>query len=203
MWNIENALDMENMFLGASSFDQNLCVFGEKIVADDVLIDSMFAETQCPRTENPDLSFSIPGPFCHACGEDETTAPVQSPTTAQPVPPPAGTTAPTQPSTTSEPMPTAVPQPRACFTSLAELQLAADNYMQDPTGGLTADQYGHPIGSWCVGAVESFESLFSAIRNPMMEFFNEPLSDWDVSGAFDMFSMLYVPSSTLMKGHQS
>lgn len=62
--------------------------------------------------------------------------------------------------------------------------------MQDPTGGLTAERYGHPINAWCVSQVRDFSRIFDARdRNPELEEFNHDISDWDVSNGLDFFAM--------------
>uniref|UniRef100_A0A7S3LE04 BspA family leucine-rich repeat surface protein n=1 Tax=Amphora coffeiformis TaxID=265554 RepID=A0A7S3LE04_9STRA len=79
----------------------------------------------------------------------------------------------------------------ACFLTTEELFSAVDAYLQDPSGGLTAGVYGHPIGSWCVSEITTFDDVFNAFRNPLAATFNEDLSGWDTSNALSMFRMFY------------
>lgn len=75
----------------------------------------------------------------------------------------------------------------ACFSSSEELQMAVDQYEQDPSSIIGT--YG-PIEQWCVGQVEDFSGLFAASRNPAMEFFNRDITRWDTSAATSMVLML-------------
>ena len=45
--------------------------------------------------------------------------------------------------------PTAAPCPAfgKCFTNNKELEVAVENYMNDPSGGSTCQEYGHPINN--------------------------------------------------------
>lgn len=67
----------------------------------------------------------------------------------------------------------------ACFTSRTELREAVVQYLRNPVEGTpTAETYGYPIGSWCVGRVTDFTDLFV---NSVT--FNEDISNWDMSNA--------------------
>lgn len=75
-----------------------------------------------------------------------------------------------------------------CFAENTELLEAVDNYLLDPTGGLTEEMYG-PIGDWCVGLISNFSFVFSSRRNPAAATFNEDISRWDTRGAITMQQM--------------
>ena len=73
------------------------------------------------------------------------------------------------------------------FTTRTELIAAIqDYYADDSPGSLVAQTYGHPIGSWCTGAVTDFSFLFQT--TPM---FNQDISAWDTSNADD-FSGIFL-----------
>ena len=65
-WNVTSVTNLEGMFLGAASFDQNLCAWGSRLPPDAVVTE-MFVGTACPVMDDPDLSANPPGPFCHTC----------------------------------------------------------------------------------------------------------------------------------------
>lgn len=158
-WNLQSAEDLANMFLSSTSFRQNLCSWGETLSpAADVT--SMFAETACEQTEDPDLGQFPPGPFCFNCTENIISRDNQT-----------------------------VAQPFRCFENSTELFNAVDAYLSEPSGYLTESLYGHPIGKWCIDSVLELDFLFSAGRNPNATDFNEDLSDWDVSSSTSMFAM--------------
>lgn len=100
-----------------------------------------------------------------------TTSPTMEPTVKQTLAP------------TSSPAPT--PSPK-CFTGLEELSEAVDKYVEDPTGGLTASDYGHPIGSWCITGVSDLSLLFFAGRNRKLETFNHDISAWSTGSVTRM-----------------
>jgi surface protein len=84
-----------------------------------------------------------------------------------------------------------------CIQDTSELYTAVDNYLQDPTSGaLTANQYGHPIGTWCVNQIQDFESVFDALLcNELAATFNDDISSWNVSRATMMNGMFYGATS--------
>lgn len=162
-WTMKRAKSIDSMFQGAVAFRQNLCAWGENLPS-DVVAESAFDETSCPLSgKQIDMSAVPPGPFCYSC--EISSAPTLSPTAAQ----------------TSR---------LRCFENEQELTQAVDNYMIDPTGGLTADKYGHPIGNWCVDKISKFARIFATNRNPAFKTFNEDISGWNVSSATTMVSML-------------
>ena len=58
---------MDRFLDGASSFDQDLCVWGSQIAV-NASTDFAFAGTSCPVTDDPVLDTAeTPGPFCYAC----------------------------------------------------------------------------------------------------------------------------------------
>lgn len=75
-------------------------------------------------------------------------------------------------------------QAQDCFATRAELKMAVQVYLTDPTDAFLSTTYGLPIGSWCVGAVSDFSGIFAGART-----FNEPLGDWDVSAARTLATM--------------
>lgn len=137
-----------------------------------------------------------------------TSSPINSPTRmpiAQPTRAPIAeptrnpTRRPTPSPTTSEPTesPIAEPTPRPttaaptdpivykCFEDRSELRLAILEYISDPkSGSIVARTYGHPIGTWCVGAVTDFSDLFQFQTD-----FNDDISTWDMSSAVTLNSM--------------
>lgn len=166
-WNMQSATTIESMFEGASNFQQNLCPWTETLDINVTTTDA-FAGTSCPSADDvTSLSGIPPGPMCFDCPLEGTSFPTNAPTAS----------------------PTLAP--KSCFESGLVLTLAVDDYLTDPTGGLTEEKYGHPIGTWCVGNVEDFSRIFSAARNPSAEFFNEDISQWDTSSASNMVAMFY------------
>ena len=85
--------------------------------------------------------------------------------------------------------------PQTCtnkaFTSRAELLDAVDNYMsyKKPEESEAAAEYGTPIGSWCVGAIQDFSEVFSTHRNLDARYFEDDIRCWDMSSATDLSSM--------------
>ena len=119
-WEMKNAANLRGMFQNATRFSHDLCAWGDHLPSTAVTTQA-FAGTACPRAEAPiDLTAVTPGPLCYACG---TLMPTAAPTLA----------------------PT---EPKKCFASGVELTFAVDSYLTQPDGSLTADTYGHPIGSW-------------------------------------------------------
>lgn len=54
------------------------------------------------------------------------------------------------------------------------------------------DYYSTPIGLWDVSRITNFTSIFSMLRNPMMQHnFNEDIGLWDTSNAVTMEQMFY------------
>jgi surface protein len=71
------------------------------------------------------------------------------------------------------------------FRNATELRAAVTEYLADPASESgVAVQYGYPIGTWCVGAVDNLQGLFQDATT-----FNEDLSDWDTSLVTSMQSM--------------
>lgn len=152
-WKLPALTSMSSAFFGATSFSQSLCDWADSLNS-AVAIASAFESSSCPEADNPtNMSASPPGPLCFSC-KDPTVEPSAPPSTA--------------PTTTPE-----------CFKTTPELTAALDSYLQDPSGGLTAATYGHPIGSWCTSSITSFREVFSASRNAAMATFNEDVSGWD------------------------
>lgn len=117
-----------------------------------------------------------------------------SPTTAR-VATPSPTMIITEEPTSSPVTPTPVPTPKPTesfgrpIENGASLRAAVDNYLLDPTGGLTAEDYGHPIGNWNVSLVTDFSNVFDATRlfNSESATFNEDISRWDGACGTDPF----------------
>jgi hypothetical protein len=66
-----------------------------------------------------------------------------------------------------------------CFESHLELAITLHYYLNDNSPGtIEATTYGHPIGTWCVEKVTSFENLFYRLHNA--DKFNEDISGWNV-----------------------
>eukprot|EP00977_Amphora_coffeiformis_P003598 scaffold703_cov168-Amphora_coffeaeformis.AAC.1 len=143
-WPVGDALTIQSMFESATSFSQDLCSWAGKLPTTTKAALS-FADTACETSNDPVGSV---GPFCAICASSTTVAPTVAATAS----------------------PTAEPR---CFSDPLELLRAVDNYLQDPSGGLTSNKYGHPIGS-CVD------------RNPLAASFNEDLSEWDTSASVSM-----------------
>ena len=57
---------MVQMFLDASSVNQNLCSWGSDLNA-DAGVAEMFVNTKCPSELTPNMESSPRGPFCHVC----------------------------------------------------------------------------------------------------------------------------------------
>ena len=69
-WDVSSVTDMTLMFHNASSFNQNLCSWGEHlnpslVIADDGYCGKMFEGTSCPNETNPDLTTK--GPLRFVC----------------------------------------------------------------------------------------------------------------------------------------
>eukprot|EP00977_Amphora_coffeiformis_P021204 scaffold9027_cov174-Amphora_coffeaeformis.AAC.4 len=181
-WDMSRAITIASMFENATRFRQDLCPWLNDL-ADTVRTTQAFGGTACPTAGTlTNLTSTPPGPLCFDCLGSVTAVPTPSPTTCSSC---EGSIEPTQ-------APTPAPTPfmgRACFVTALELRGAVDAYLEDPSGSLTAFQYGHPISSWCVQLISDFTSLFDADRNPLAATFNEGLSGWDLSGAITLERM--------------
>lgn len=65
-WEVGALEDARFMFHKASAFNQSLCEWGEHLSADTV-VTAAFGNTACPKTADPILTATPPGPFCAAC----------------------------------------------------------------------------------------------------------------------------------------
>ena len=84
----------------------------------------------------------------------------------------------------------------ACFTDRTELRNAISQFLNDGCSddnnckNTVVQNYGWPIGSWCVSNVTDMSLMFSDLIS-----FNEDLSSWDVSQVTDMRKMFVGASS--------
>ena len=62
-WNPSSAKTIESMFHGASSFDQDLCVWDERL-PESVALQSAFHDSACPALGDPVRGS---GPYCTVC----------------------------------------------------------------------------------------------------------------------------------------
>ena len=65
-WNVEGLKYMDEMFMDASSFQQDLCSWGPQMDPESVVTDA-FRNTACPNASDPILESDPPTPFCFAC----------------------------------------------------------------------------------------------------------------------------------------
>ena len=84
----------------------------------------------------------------------------------------------------------------ACFTDRTELQRAISQFLKDGCSddnncdNTVVQNYGWPIGSWCVSNVTSMTDMFLDASS-----FNQDLSSWDVSQVTNMSWMFSAASS--------
>lgn len=83
---------------------------------------------------------------------------------------------------------------RECFQTTEELQAAVLAYLKDPTpNSEIAQEYGYPIGGWCVSNITDFNHIFSHYGRDesrhLYQEFNEPLDGWDTSSAVSFEGM--------------
>ena len=77
-----------------------------------------------------------------------------------------------------------------CFADRNELKAAVDRYVKDVCSAVAtlcrdlSDEYGWPIGYWCVGKVTDMSDLFKDLSK-----FNEDISGWEVGNVTNMRSM--------------
>ena len=84
------------------------------------------------------------------------------------------------------------PFPSKFFESTEELYEAVDAYLDnDSPTSVTAQVYGHPIGTWQVGRLANFSHVFDADRNAAAGNFIADLSGWDTSRATTMRFMFH------------
>jgi len=84
------------------------------------------------------------------------------------------------------------PFPWKFFESTEELYEAVDAYLDnDSPTSVTAQVYGHPIGTWQVGRLANFSHVFDADRNAAAGNFTADLSGWDTSRATTMRFMFH------------
>jgi hypothetical protein len=62
-WNVSSIFGFGRMIYNASSFNQNLCAWGDHICLDRI-VDSIFVYTSCASEANP---VGSDGPFCAIC----------------------------------------------------------------------------------------------------------------------------------------
>ena len=79
------------------------------------------------------------------------------------------------------------------FTRNNDLINAVGEYLKDNSPNTAvAKLYGHPIGTWDVGAVTDFSHIFSAaVHEELARTFNEPVNDWDVSSGKSFWRTFY------------
>jgi surface protein len=78
-----------------------------------------------------------------------------------------------------------------CFKGRNELVVAVSLYLADNSPDTpVAQEYGWPIGKWCVSEVTDFSEIFASAT-----FFNEDLSEWDTSSATTMAKMFMMARS--------
>jgi hypothetical protein len=63
-WNVSGVIDMEKMFFGASSFNQNICQW-YKSLQQEVVVLNMFLNSNC--TDKSDPNFVNKSTFCNVC----------------------------------------------------------------------------------------------------------------------------------------
>ena len=79
-----------------------------------------------------------------------------------------------------------------CFVDNLELRAAVIRYVRGGCGAGASiclddsEQFGWPMGSWCVNPVTDMSSLFQGLHT-----FNEDISQWEVSQVTDMSRMFY------------
>jgi hypothetical protein len=62
-----NTLRLANMFLNATAYNQNLCLWSSKIQNKSISVTDMFVNTSCPLTNDPVLTTDPSGPWCYTC----------------------------------------------------------------------------------------------------------------------------------------
>jgi len=67
-WDLSSVQFAMYAFEGATSYDSNLCSWGDQL-REDAFIDRMFESSGCPETGDPDLSKRTPTPFCFSCDD--------------------------------------------------------------------------------------------------------------------------------------
>jgi len=75
---------------------------------------------------------------------------------------------------------------RLCFEMKDDLDKAVQFYLEGSLANVLVQQYGHPIGSWCISNISNFTSLFSMEQVLLANMFNEDLAKWDVLSATHM-----------------
>jgi surface protein len=72
-WDVSQVTNMAYMFTKATDFNQNLCAWGPALQTTNaetttVGVTAMFnSANSCASQNNPDLTATPPGPFCHVC----------------------------------------------------------------------------------------------------------------------------------------
>jgi surface protein len=78
-----------------------------------------------------------------------------------------------------------------CFEGRNELADAVSEYLADSSPDTpVAQEYGWPIGKWCVSEVTDFSEIFANATD-----FNEDLSEWDTSSGVTMEKMFMMAQS--------
>jgi surface protein len=82
---------------------------------------------------------------------------------------------------------------KKCFETTDELYGAVDKFLENDEARKEElrQDYGLPIGTWCVSDIQDFSELFDRFRNPLASTFNEDISEWDTSKGTTMQYMFY------------
>jgi surface protein len=80
-----------------------------------------------------------------------------------------------------------------CFENRDELIAGVGSYRNgnETEKEVVKEIYGNPIGTWCVGKVTDFESIFDVDAYAYVAGFNESISSWNTSSATNMWYMFY------------
>ena len=75
MQDLSSVTVLDSMFVGATSFNVDLCSWGSKLQTPPATsIINMFFQSGCPQQEDPDFAATPRGPFCHRCNCFDTKA---------------------------------------------------------------------------------------------------------------------------------
>jgi len=197
-WDVTSVEDARQTFYRASSYNQGLCAWRNKLeITDMTQMNNMFTESACPLQDRPDLGTDPAGPFCNTCPLNDCTSC------------PNGYTAAFDDLSFYDAVNLYLTDRNSAVSQYGEIScwdtaevtdmsglFWGKNFNEDiscwntrkvtdMTDMFRASQFNQDIAVWDVGSVTSMYRTFLSSK------FNHDLSHWDISAAEDIRLMFY------------